>query len=228
MVVRPLLNIDLGELPDEPDELYALADLASIACGGHAGDEASMGQAIARARAHGVVLAAHPSYPDRDGFGRRSLALTPAELQHTVAAQCAALRQAGERAGLGAADTVSRVKAHGALYHDVRRDPALAAALLAGAAAGLGLAADRLVVLGPPGLAVGAARLLREGFADRGYGPDENLLPRGTPGALLTAEQAATQARRLAAAGDFDTRCVHGDSTGAVDTARAVRTALSA
>ncbi len=216
-----LLNIDLGELPDEPDELYALAQIASVACGGHAGDRASMQRAAALAARHGAILAAHPSYPDREHFGRRSLPMTPDELRRSVAEQCAALR-------LASGTSLQTAKAHGALYHDLSRDPALAKAFLAGAAEGLAVPASALVILGPPGLAVGEARLLREGFADRGYDGDGRLLPRGTPGALLQdPTAAATQARHLDATGSFDTLCVHGDSPGAIAVARAVRAALA-
>ncbi len=222
---RLLLNIDLGELPDEPIELYALAHLASVACGGHAGDTASMRRAVASAQAHGTLVAAHPSYPDREGFGRRSLALSPDALARSVAEQCAALAAVVRE---GAGEPIVRLKAHGALYHDVARDPALRAAFLDGSARGLGVTPAQLVVLGPPGLEVAPAQLLREGFADRGYGPDERLLPRGTPGALLDAAHAARQAARLVREARFETLCVHGDSPDAVVTARAVRAVLDA
>lgn len=217
------INIDLGELPGEPDELYALADIVNVACGGHAGDDASMARAAGLAALHGACLAAHPSYPDREGFGRRSLAMSPGELRREVAAQCARLRGA-----LPPGAALRHVKPHGALYHDCARDPALASALLDGAAEGLCVSPASLLVLGPPGLDIGPATLLREGFADRGYDPRGHLLPRGSAGALLTdPAAAAAQALRLTASGGFDTLCVHGDTPGAVAVARAVRSALA-
>ncbi len=219
--MAPLLNIDLGELDDEPVELYSLAQIASVACGGHAGDEASMARAAGLVARQGGLLAAHPSYPDREHFGRRSLPLTPGALGQSVAAQCAALRRA-------AGAPVRLVKAHGALYHDLSRVPGLLGAFLAGVCEGLGLLPGELTVLGPAGLPVGPARLLREGFADRGLDPSGALLPRGAPGALLTDPvAAAAQARALASSGLFDTLCVHGDTPGAVAVARAVRQALA-
>ncbi|HEY1690891.1 MAG TPA: 5-oxoprolinase subunit PxpA [Polyangiaceae bacterium] len=220
-----LLNVDLGELPDEDEALYASAHLANVACGGHAGDAASMRLAAERCRRHGTRLGAHPSYPDRDGFGRRHIAIDPAALRASVAAQCRALVEAtGERPRF--------VKAHGALYHAARDDEATASALVAGAREALG---DAIALLGP---AAGALRAcvereglgyLREGFADRGTRPDGTLVPRGEPGALVTdAATAASNAVALARSGAVDTICVHGDTPGAVLIARAVRDALDA
>ncbi|MDP9151595.1 MAG: LamB/YcsF family protein, partial [Myxococcota bacterium] len=91
MTAGVLLNIDLGELPDEPPALYAFADVASIACGGHAGDADSMRRAVERCRAAGTKVGAHPSYPDREGFGRRPMELGGAALREIVAEQCARL-----------------------------------------------------------------------------------------------------------------------------------------
>ena len=86
-----LLDIDLGELPDEPEALYACAHLANIACGGHAGDEASMRRAVALCIAHGTRVGAHPSYTDRAGFGRRPMEMAAGDLRTSVAEQCARL-----------------------------------------------------------------------------------------------------------------------------------------
>src|SRR5829696_4708446 len=83
-VPRVLLEIDLGELPDEPEALYALADAANIACGGHAGDDASMTRALALCETHDTLPGAHPSYPDREGFGRRRLEMEAAALAEAV------------------------------------------------------------------------------------------------------------------------------------------------
>lgn len=221
------LNVDLGELPDEPEELFAIAATANIACGGHAGDDRSMDRAVARALAAGTRIAAHPSYPDREGFGRKTMAIEPAALAAAVEAQCAALAAVARRLGA----SVSRVKPHGALYHDAARDPALAAAVIEGAARGLD--SRDLTIVGPPGqhLAAEAARrglvYAREGFADRGYRADGSLIPRTQPGALITdPDAAARQALALARSGDVETLCVHGDTAGAVAIASRVRAAL--
>ncbi|EYF01085.1 5-oxoprolinase subunit PxpA [Chondromyces apiculatus] len=223
------LNIDLGELPDEPEELYALASVVNVACGGHAGDRGSMERAMSLAAASGARVAAHPSYPDREGFGRVSQALPAGVLREVVNVQCAALQALAEARG----ERVRCLKLHGALYGDAARDVALARAVLDGAIDGLGGALE--TVVGPPwGVLADEARArglgyAREGFADRGYDAEGKLLPRGTPGALLVdAGDAAAQAVRLAEAGGVETLCVHGDTPGAVAIARQVREALVA
>src|SRR5262245_10788007 len=163
------LNIDLGELPDEPRELYGLATVVNIACGGHAGDQASMARALSFAMARGARAAAHPSYPDRAGFGRVSVAMPADELTLSIEQQCAALQALARRLGY----PVAIVKPHGALYHDAASDPAIAGALLDGALRGLGT--TDLLVVGPPRGALlaesqrRALRYAREGFADRAY-----------------------------------------------------------
>jgi UPF0271 protein len=220
------LNIDLGELPDEPEELYACAHVASIACGGHAGDEASMRRALARCAAHGVSVGAHPSYPDRASFGRTAMTMAAARLRATVSAQCESLARLAREAGL----RVTSVKAHGALYHAATTDETTARALVEGALAALG---RDVTFFGPAAgalasvLASAGVTLAREGFADRGTRPDGTLIPRGEPGALVADPAAAADlARRLALSGRFDTLCVHGDTPGAIAVARAVRDAL--
>jgi UPF0271 protein len=221
-----LLNIDLGELDGEPDALYGLAHVASIACGGHAGDDASMSRALALCLRHGARIGAHPSYPDRDRFGRAPMTMQNDALRATVAEQCARLGLLASAAGA----RIDYVKAHGALYHAARDDEGIAEALLAGVTDALG---RDVTVIGPAQgkLASLAARqslrFAREGFADRGTRADGALVPRGEPGAVLTDPQAAaTRAREMAKRRDVDTVCVHGDTPGAVAIATAVRQAL--
>lgn len=220
------LNVDLGELPSEPAELYRLATVVNVACGGHAGDEASMRAAVRAARAAGARVAAHPSYRDRAGFGRTRHAAPPGEVRGTVEEQCAALAAIARAEGVACA----MVKPHGALYHDADADPEMAAAVIEAARAALG---DAIAIVGPAAgaLARGAAAAglgyVREGFADRGHDAAGRLLPRGTPGALIEDPvSAAAQAVALAARGDCETICLHGDTPGAVAIARAVRRAL--
>jgi UPF0271 protein len=219
-----ILNLDAGEHPDEPEALWALFDVLNIACGGHAGDAASMQRVVAWCVAAGRTIGAHPSYPDRAGFGRRTMPLAPDALGASVRAQCEALAEIAQRHGR----TVAYVKPHGALYHDADRDPVLARAVVEAAAAALG---DRLTVIGPPRGALRAAAGARglgfagEGFADRRMRPDGSLVPRGEPGALLTdPAEAAAQAGSLAAR--VDTICVHADTPGALAIAAAVHEAL--
>lgn len=225
---RGSLNVDLGELPDEPDALYALATQVNVACGGHAGDDASMQHAVARAIADRAEIAAHPSYPDVAGFGRRPLSMPADALRDSIAQQCRRLAAIAD--ALGA--RVAIVKPHGALYHDVGTSEATARAFVDGVVEALGAASGLAFVLFDGGVAGSiarsiGARVVREGFADRGYGDDGKLLPRSMPGALLTTpDDAAAQAIRLVKTGSIDSICVHGDTPGAVAIARAVRAAL--
>ncbi|HWM15131.1 MAG TPA: 5-oxoprolinase subunit PxpA [Microbacterium sp.] len=237
------LNADLGETvggaPTADDEaMFAVISSASIACGGHAGDAASLRTSVDRALRFGVAVGAHPSYPDRANFGRVAVSIAPEELTATVLEQLTALVDAG-------AD-VRYVKPHGALYHAVTVDRAQADAVVA-AVALVGARLGRpLAVLGLHGEIERAARtahlpFVREAFLDRGYLPDGSLVARGEPGALLHDPDAvAARAVRLVRDGVVEavdgTRvrveaaslCVHGDSPDAVGMARAVRAALDA
>ncbi|MFT4137280.1 5-oxoprolinase subunit PxpA [Microbacterium sp.] len=239
------LNADLGESVDgvptaDDAAMFAVVSSASIACGGHAGDAASMADAVARAARAGVAVGAHPSYPDRAGFGRARMSLPAAELRASLDAQLAALLAAG-------AD-IRYVKPHGALYHAIREDPAQARAVasaVAGLSERLGRAVPILGLEGEISLAAAAAGLpfRREAFLDRGYLASGALVPRGEPGDLLHgAELVAARAVRLATEGvveavdgapgdvvrtDAVSLCVHGDTPGAVAMARAVREALA-
>lgn len=226
---QPFLNIDAGELPGEPDELYALAHVVNIACGGHAGDEASMRRVLSfcgrprngpRPRA-----GAHPSYPDRAGFGRKPMPMSTDALLATVAEQCHALASVAR-----AEDDVPLryAKLHGALYHAANADPEIARAALRGVIEALGW---EITLIGPPrGAIADVARELgvvyaREGFADRATRADGSLVPRGEAGAMIEdPARAADRARALA--GELDTICVHGDTRGAIEIARAVRRVL--
>ncbi|HKQ68050.1 MAG TPA: LamB/YcsF family protein [Polyangiaceae bacterium] len=219
------LNIDLGELPGESDELYALATVVNVACGGHTGDAASMGHAVRLAIAHGARLAAHPSYPDPDHFGRARMAIPLSMLYESIVDQVSALAQIVRETG----GSLWGVKPHGALYHAGAENPEIAAAVLDAVVAAW---PDRLVVVGPPWghwSAESHERQLpyaREGFADRGY-RDGKLIARGDEGDLVEdAALCREQALNLARSGDIESLCVHGDAPGAVAIAREVRRAL--
>jgi UPF0271 protein len=222
------LNVDLGELAGESEALYACAHIANVACGGHAGDDASMKRAIELCRAHGTRLGAHPSYPDREGFGRRPLDMSPAALFASVAAQCARLAVLARKAR----QPIAYMKPHGALYHAADRDSALAEALVAASLQSLG---ERITVVGPSSgaLASAAARaglgFAREAFADRGERLDGSLVPRSEPGALIVdPASAAARARQLALSLNVETVCIHGDTPRSAALAAAVRNALDA
>jgi UPF0271 protein len=224
-VRKVLLSLDAGELTAETEALWELADLLHVACGGHAGDEASMRRVCAFCRSHPrVLLGAHPSYPDRAGFGRTSMELGEDALAAEIAEQCAQLESVARSLGV----RVTHAKPHGALYHDARGEERIARAVLRGLTEALGW---EVVVTGPPDGALAELarawnlRYLREGFADRGYRSDGALVPRGEPGAIVSDPAlAAEQAARLAAS--VDTLCVHGDGPNAIAVLRAVRARL--
>ena len=222
----PLLNVDGGELDDEPLELYALADVVHVACGGHAGDDASMDRVTRACASAGTRVGAHPSYEDREGFGRRAQDVSPEQLTSSLAAQCSRLHAIATRAGVALAS----VKPHGALYHAAHATASTAQAVVEAVMLSLGTG---VAVVGPAGGALEAAAraaglpFQREAFADRGVRGDGTLVPRGEPGALVVDPAiAAARTRELAARADVDTLCIHGDTPGAVLIARAVRDAL--
>jgi UPF0271 protein len=213
------LNADVGEGFPDDDALLALVTSASVACGFHAGSAETMRAACRSAAAHGVAVGAHPSYRDREGFGRRPLDVPPQVVRDEVAEQVAALAEAAAAAGT----SVRYVKPHGALYHRATVDPGTAVAIVE--------AVGGLPVLALPGselLRQAGAQGVVEGYADRGYLPDGQLVPRGEPGAVLDPAAAAAQAVRLASEGRVASLCVHGDSPGAAALATAVRAALVA
>jgi len=219
-----LLNLDAGERDDETEELWRLFDVLNIACGGHAGDAVSMKRLVELCAREGMRVGAHPSYPDREGFGRRSLTIGMEELAASVAAQCTELAAIARDAGVA----VESVKPHGALYHDAARSAAIARAVLDGAIGALG---SNIAVIGPPHgplrelAATLGVRYAREGFADRRMHEDGTLVPRSEPGALVTdPARAAEQA--VALAPTVDTICMHADTPNALAIARAVREAL--
>jgi UPF0271 protein len=221
------LNCDMGELEDARHEAALMEHVtsANIACGGHAGDEASMERAARLALARGVRIGAHPGYPDRVHFGRVEIPMPAAEIERMVRRQIerldAVVRSLGGR--------IVHVKPHGALYNVAVRNTEVARAIAAGVAAWdprvtlFGLAGSPMLdVWRQMGLQIAA-----EAFADRRYEPDGTLRPRHFADALIThPREAAAQALRLAREGQAQTICVHGDTPGAVDILKACREAL--
>ena len=217
------LNADLGEGPGE-EPLYAQITSANIACGGHAGSEDTMREAVRLALRHGVAIGAHPSYPDRDGFGRVTISLPPAALSLAIAEQVGALARVVEAHG----SRLTHVKPHGALYGDATR-PEIARAIASGVAS-VSPALVLVGLAGSPALRVWSELgfgVEAEGFADRSYDALGTLVPRTRSGAVITdAKTAAAQAIRLASAGACGTICVHADTDGAAAIAAAVRRGL--
>ncbi len=236
------LNSDVAEsfgawrLGDD-EALIGIVTSANIACGFHAGDPLTIRCACARAVSRGVTIGAQVSYRDLAGFGRREMAVPPAELTAEVLYQIAAVDGVARAEG----GRVGYVKPHGALYNRAAWDPEQAAAI----AAAVSSFSPGLPVLTLPGSALETAasdlRLpaVAEAFADRGYRDDGSLVPRGQPGAVLTdPEIVAARAVSMITGGVVPTVsgaaleinprsiCVHGDTPGAVTLALAVRAAL--
>jgi UPF0271 protein len=232
------LNADVGEVDDPAHLEVALLEVvtsANIATGAHAGNPAVMDAAVTTALRLGVRVGAHPSYPDRAGFGRRVISTSPEVLRSELLAQVGALDCIARRHK----SRVHHVKPHGALYHQAATDESVGqvvAEVVAGFAdvALVTPAGSRL--LGPNRVGV---RTIAEAFADRGYRSDGSLVPRGEPGDILTdpaeaAEQAvsiALERRVRATDGTWtdliaETLCLHGDTPGAPGIALAVRNAL--
>lgn len=221
------LNCDMGELEDAAHEaaLMEYITSANIACGGHAGDEATMERTVRLAQARGVWIGAHPSYPDRANFGRVEMALTTAEIESTVREQIERLEAVVRKLG----GRITHVKPHGALYNVAARNEDVARAI-GRAVAQWNHEAVLFGLLGSTSLDVWRAMGLpvaAEAFADRRYEPDGSLRARKFPDALITdPHQAAAQAARFAREGEAQTICVHCDTPGAVEILKACRAEL--
>ncbi|MEJ1973148.1 MAG: 5-oxoprolinase subunit PxpA [Lacunisphaera sp.] len=232
------LNCDLGEGAGHDAELMPLISSASIACGGHAGNDAMMLTTMRLALRHDVAIGAHPGFADRRSFGRIELPLSPGEVRDLVTGQSQSLlalaRQCGAR--------VRHVKPHGALYNLAARDAVFARAV----AEGVYEADPRLVLVGLAGsrlLEAGTAcglSTISEVFADRTYQADGSLTPRSQPDALIKdAAVAVAQVLRMVREGrviatdgsaveiQADTVCLHGDGAHAVEFAQQLRAALT-
>jgi 5-oxoprolinase (ATP-hydrolysing) subunit A len=229
------LNADVGEgWEDEP--LFSYVDRVSIACGGHAGDESSMRDALSLARELGVLPGAHPGYPDRSGFGRQRITAQAGDVRRWVVGQTQVLNLLAEQVGT----RLFHVKLHGALYHAAAIHVDVAREVI-----------DALHELGRLSLVclagaplVGWARstglnVIEEAFADRRYLNDGRLAPRDRAGSVIDDPAvAAAQAAHIARGEPIptlddgllmrraDTLCVHGDRENALDIAKAVAAAL--
>jgi UPF0271 protein len=237
------LNADVGEsfgawrIGDD-ERLIPLVTSVNIACGGHAGDPATITRTVGLAIAHGSAIGAHPGYPDLAGFGRRDLDMTPADLEASLIVQIGAIQAIARSQGAA----VRHVKPHGALYNRAAGDLAIATTIATAVARldpGLvlvGLAGSALL----DGARAAGLAIRSEAFADRAYEPDGSLRDRRRDDAVLSPDAAAAQAVAIARDGTVgtsegrtisiaaDTICVHGDGPDAVDTAIAVRAALAA
>jgi UPF0271 protein len=236
------LNCDMGEgfgawAMGDDEAIAPLVSSVNVACGFHASDPGTMRRTVRLAKRHGVAVGAHPSYPDRVGFGRRALAATPDEVRDDVTYQLGALLAFCRAEGV----PLRHVKPHGALYNAAAGDEALARGICEAvrdvdpALVVVALAGSRML-----GVARGLGlTAVGEAFADRAYTPAGALVSRREPGAVLHDPAAVTarvvrmaRERRVTAvdgsdvALDAGTVCIHGDTPGAAALARAVRAAL--
>ena len=232
-------NCDLGEGCGDDAAILPLITSASIACGGHAGDEATMRATLRLCREHGVAAGAHPSYPDRANFGRVELHLPPADIEREVGEQIARLAAIAASEGM----RLAHVKPHGALYNVAARDRAVADAIAAAVARfdpGLVLFALSGSQLTAGGTASGL-RVAHEVFAERRYEADGTLTPRSHADAVIHELDASIEQVRgfvrgghvVARTGEHlplraDTLCLHGDRADAAQFAFAIRAALEA
>lgn len=240
------LNADIGEA-NTPEwdasetAIVSAISSANIACGGHAGDTGSMRKTVRNAKAAGVTIGAHPAYPDRANFGRKSLVLgddiSAKALKETLLSQILNLAEICDNEDA----RLAYVKPHGALYNDSVFD-AQKSDLIAEVLADLKMG---LTFLGGPNSQMTRAaadyslRFVAEGFIDRRYTDDGHLLSRQFDGAVIKRQdERLAQARSLATTGEVRTDsgksltlitgslCVHGDSAGSVETARQARAAI--
>jgi UPF0271 protein len=238
------LNADLAEsverLANGSDaELMRYITSANIACGAHAGDAVTMEQTLELAQKLGLTVGAHPSYPDRENFGRIALDMPHADLTSAVHDQLSELSAIAQRLGI----PIVHVKPHGALYHSCNTDAEVARSVSRAV-----LAVDsHLIMVGQAGSSCLAIyremglRAVAEAFADRAYEPDGALRSRKLAGSLLEDPAAATaQAESIVVRGvvtttsgselplSAETLCMHSDTPGAATIARTVRERLTA
>ena len=235
------LNADIGELPGTNGRALdrAMLDVVtrcSIACGGHAGDQESMAATVKAAHARNVQMGAHPSYPDREDFGRKEMKLSRVELSASLLNQVRALAAIARERGVA----ISHLKPHGALYNTAAGDEDVARTIV-----DVTIQSRIPLLIGPPNSRLQTAAdyaglpYLSEGFADRSYEASGQLTPRTMDGAVIESDaDRIRQALQIASTGPVPTRtgetinlpvrtiCAHGDTPGALASARNIRDAL--
>ena len=212
------LNCDLGEGIGNDAALMPYIDEANIACGFHAGDAFTMRETVALCIHHRVKIGAHPSYLDRENFGRKEIELSPEEIYLLVKKQIEILNQIVKTAG----GTLNHVKPHGALYNTSAKNPEVAKAI----AKAVKDIDPGLILFGLKGsLSIEVAQAIglktaEEAFADRSYESDGSLTPRSQPGACFTEiHDVLDQVEKIKA----DTWCIHGDGPHALEFAKALK-----
>jgi len=238
------LNADLGEYTglagaSRDAAILDVVTSANIACGVHAGDREVMQRTVDAAFTRGVAIGAHPSFPDREGFGRREMKMSPAALSDEIVSQIESLRECCDSAGA----RLQYVKPHGALYNVATREESVAR-IIAEAVRRVDASLVLLGLFGSPMIVEGERATLTvatEGFPDRGYLADGTLVPRSREEAVLhDAKTVANRAIIMARDGYVesadgtrvivspDSLCIHGDNPEALELVRKTREALEA
>lgn len=221
------INCDLGEGSEYDAELMPYISACNIACGGHAGTLESMHETVALALEHGVEIGAHPSYPDKEAFGRIPLEMAPDKLKRSLVAQILSLKQIAEAEG----GKIVHVKPHGALYNEAQKDETIARIILDAL-----LEFDKPLSLYAPEnsviarLAEGRVKVIYEAFADRNYNEDGSLVSRTENKALIIEKEDVfehlfsmfSQNEILCKNGEkihchASTFCLHSDTPGSVE-----------
>jgi UPF0271 protein len=233
------LNCDMGESfgvyrLGSDEEMMRHITSANIACGFHAGDPIVMERTISFAKNHGVSVGAHPGFPDLVGFGRRNMELSPREIRNDLIYQVGALSAFAQIEGL----SLQHVKPHGQLYTLAVKDEALSK-VICEAVLALGKNIILVALSGSKMAEIASKsglKVAREAFADRAYHRDGNLVSRKTEGSVIhDLKRVAERVIRMVQEGkvqsiegdlidlEVDSICVHGDTPGAADLARAIR-----
>ena len=230
------LNCDLGEWKDndgasKDESIMPYISSCNVACGGHIGDEHSMNTTVFLAQKYGVAIGAHPSYPDKENFGRKVMEMPSKELEDTLFDQISWFKSLVVEAGA----ELHHVKPHGALYNQAARDEETAAAIISAIKR-----VDRtLPVYLPPGSISEktahdlGTRVVPEVFADRAYEDDLSLVSRSRKGALLDdVTEVLAQVRSMVIDGQVRTisgtvkginartLCLHSDTPGSIELAK--------
>lgn len=231
------LNCDMGEGYHTDELIMPYISSANIACGYHAGDESTINKTVELALQYGVAIGAHPSYPDREGFGRRNMEMDIIKLTDIIVTQIELIRSIATSAGT----SLNHVKPHGALYNSAADNYTIALTVVKA----IKSIDPALKIYGMPNSELenaakkGGVRFCKEVFCDRTYTEEGRLTPRTYENAMInTADEAVSQSIRsikentiASTSGKLigiapDTLCIHGDGPHAVEFAKTIRTAL--
>lgn len=219
------LNCDLGEGVGNDEAIMPFITSANIACGFHAGDKHTMRETIRLAKKFNVNIGAHPSWEDKENFGRKEMNLSPNEAKKIVRYQIELFAKICKEENV----KLSHVKPHGALYNQSAKNVELALAI----AQAIKNVSQDLILVGlagsrsiEAGIKMGL-KVAREGFPDRRYNPDGSLMSRNISGAVIeSSDEVAHHALTLILGGGLDTLCLHGDNLNAVENAKLLRSVL--